>query len=372
MTPTLSQRTPAGPPPAAPPAPVIIAAELPASQVTLISVAVVLLRHRWLIILSSLVGMIAMGLAAYSPNPKYTASATFTPRSRNAGGAGSAILQQLGLGGGGNAGYYLDLIRSREILGPIVESKVPYSTPDSSIATKRLIDLYDIEDKRPLYARAEAVERLSKQMQTSTQTNGMMKLTLTTENPVLSTQLTARILDQLNEFNLKSRQQQASTERQFIENQVAEAAQRLRLAEDQLQAFLNVNRNFTQTSYLSFEWDRLKRQVGMRQDLYTSLAKSLDDARIEEVRNSPVLTVIEPPAVPLFPDRATWPGRAVLGLMLGLLVGVMLAFIRSYFMRQRESETTESDELEALKREARDDLKHFWRPIGRILATGRT
>lgn len=340
-------------------------------EVSLISVAVVLLRHRWLIIISALLASFLFGLSGYSSRPLYTATATFTPRARSAASAGTAILQELGLGGGSNTAYYTDLIQSREILGPVVESRFSFRAPTGTV-TQSLIGIYGIKDKRPRYAKAEAIERLSSNMVSASQINGMMKLSVTSEDPALSATLASRILQQLNRFNLANRQQQATSEREFIESQVAEASQRLRNAEDQLQTFLSENRNFTQASSVAFELDRLRRAVTMRQELYTSLAKSLDEARIEEVRDSPVLTVIEPAEPPLLPDRPEWPGRAILGLFVGFLIGSLIAFVHSYFARQRENETSESEELDALKRQTLDDLKHFWRPLGRILSTGRT
>lgn len=347
------------------------AGDSPEREVSLISVAVVLLRHRWLIIISALLSSFLFGLSGFSSKPLYTATATFTPRARSAASAGSAILQELGLGGGSSTAYYTDLIKSREILGPVVESKFSYPTPVGTV-TKSLIGIYNITDKRPRYARAEAIERLGSNMVAAAQLNGMMKLSVTSENPSLSATLAGRILRQLNQFNLATRQEQATSERQFIETQVFEASQRLRTAEDQLQTFLSENRNFSQASSLSFELDRLRRNVGMRQELYTSLAKSLDEARIEEVRDSPVLTVIEPAEPPLLADKPSWPGRAILGVLTGLLLGSLIAFVHSYFARQREEETSESEELDILKRQTVDDLKHFWRPLGRILSTGRT
>lgn len=370
MTPTLPTRNISSITPGAAEQPTVIV-ETAEREVSLISVAVVLLRHRWLIIIVALLSAVLFGVSGYSSKPLYTATATFTPRARSGGGAGNAILQELGLGGSSNTAYYTDLIKSREILGPVVDSKFTLSTPSGRV-TKSLIQVYGIKDSRPRYAKAEAIERLGNDMVATSQINGMMKLSVTSEDPALSATLADRILRQLNQFNLATRQEQATSERQFIETQVSDASQRLRLAEDQLQTYLSENRNFSQSSAVAFELDRLRRAVTMRQELYTSLAKSLDEARIEEVRDSPVLTVIEPAEPPLLADRPVWPRRAIVGLLVGMLLGSLVAFIHSYFARQRENETTESEELDLLKRETVDDLKHFWRPLTRILSTGRT
>ncbi len=44
-----------------------------------------------------------------------------------------------------------------------------------------------------------------------------------------------------------------------------------------------------------FEHDRLERPVSMRQELVTAMAQAYEQARVDEVRNTPVITVIDQP-----------------------------------------------------------------------------
>jgi uncharacterized protein involved in exopolysaccharide biosynthesis len=371
MTPTLPHRNvPAVTPPLAP-EPVLMPADPESTDVSILTIAIVLLRHRWVWICSAILFAVVFGFANYTPIQTYSSTATFTPRQRPQASAGSAILSQLGLGGGSsNSAYYLELIKSREILGPVVESTYTVRTP-TGIVTGRLIDIYHVQHPNPRQARASAISILNFNAKASSQPTGMMKLSVTSPYPELSAAVATRILDELNRFNLNTRRVQASGERLFIEMQLSEAADRLREAEQELQAFTSQNRMLSAYSEGMLVYERLKRRVGMRQDLYTSLAKQLDEARIEEVRDSPVLTIIEPPEVPLGPNAPIWPTKAILGAIIGLMVGIFISFVHAYFVRHRDEETNEYEELAELKKRTADDLKHFWRPIGRILSTGR-
>lgn len=352
--------------------PLVTANPTDTPEVSLITVVVVLLRHRWLIVLMGLLFFIMFSFQNYNPVPSYTATATFTPRQRSQISSSSAILQQLGLGGGSSGGsaYYLELIRSREILGPVVEARYSFKEGNRTISGT-LIELYGIRDPRPRYARANAIRILASHMRTTSSSTGMMQLSVTEGSPGLAPLLVERVLQELNRFNLESRQKEASGERRFIENQMEEAGIRLRIMEDMLQRFLSENQNFSEISPLSFEWDRLKRQVAMRQEMYTAFAKQLDQARIEEVRDSPVLSVLEPAEIPLGPDPAVWRQKALLGAGFGMMLGILISFIHAYFVRRKEEETDEYEELTHLKKQVKDDIKHIWRPVGRILATGR-
>ena len=76
----------------------------------------------------------------------------------------------------------------------------------------------------------------------------------------------------------------------------------LAFAEDSLKAFMFENRQFSNSPQLVFEEDRLQRQVSMRQDLVSAIAQAYEQARIEEVRNLPVITVIDHPEPPALAD----------------------------------------------------------------------
>ncbi len=175
------------------------------------------------------------------------------------------------------------------------------------------------------------------------------------------------MLDEVNLFNLNRRQGEASAQRVFIEKRVADAQSELRQAEENLQSFLTLNREFRSPS-LQLEFDRLNRVVTMRQQLYTSLAQAYETAKIEEVRDLPVITVIEPPELPIEPTAHGGTRRTLLGLLIGGLAGVLLAFARDRMATNRERQTDDFVEFEALRRDALSDLTHPWRPLRRAFS----
>ena len=121
------------------------------------------------------------------------------------------------------------------------------------------------------------------------------------------------MLDLLDSFNLETRQPQAASERRFVEERLGQAKDELLDAEDRLLTFLNQNREFQNSSQLSFEHDRLLREVRLRQDVVTSLTESHEQARIEEVRNTPVITIVQAPELPALPtDEGWWRGASSL------------------------------------------------------------
>ena len=129
------------------------------------------------------------------------------------------------------------------------------------------------------------------------QKTGVVELEVTAGNPGLAQEINQRLIDLVNEFNLRTRQSQAANERAFTERRLEEVRQELRATEDGLQSFLQRNRDYTNSPALTFQVERLQREVSMRQEVFTTLAQEFQQAKIEEVRDTPVITVVEAPSL---------------------------------------------------------------------------
>ncbi|HEV2642063.1 MAG TPA: GNVR domain-containing protein [Candidatus Elarobacter sp.] len=179
-----------------------------------------------------------------------------------------------------------------------------------------------------------------------------MALKVTTPHPELSQQLASRIVDELDSLNLRTQQGRATPERQFIEQRMAIAEGELHQAENRLAAFLESNRQFA-TPQLQLDRDRLNRDVAMRQQLYTALVEAYQRARIDEVRNMPAITVLEPAEQPYAPDSRRVVSTIVIGLAFGTVLGLFVAFARDSWKHLRlvverdESQRAAADDASA-------------------------
>jgi uncharacterized protein involved in exopolysaccharide biosynthesis len=200
---------------------------------------------------------------------------------------------------------------------------------------------------------------------------GTIIVNVTTGYPELSLQIMNYLLEQVNIYNLANRQKDAAAQREFVERQVAEKQAELRQAEDELKTFLERNRQYRTSPELSLEENRLERQVSMRQTLYTGLLSSYESARIEEVKDLPVITIIEQPEMPVEPNPRGTVKKTILGFIVGMLLGCLIAFPADRIARKREAQTDDFLEFAALKRAAIGDLTHPWRPVQRVIQSRR-
>jgi uncharacterized protein involved in exopolysaccharide biosynthesis len=261
--------------------------------------------------------------------------------------------------------FYAALLQSREILGAAVDTRYQFPA-DSGLATATLVEVYRPWGKTAALRREAAIKKLREHMDVTTdRRTGVVQLTVTTPSAVLSAGVVQRLLDLLNEFNLQTRQSTAASERRFTEERFKQAGEDLHHAEDELAAFLKRNRDYRSSPDLTFEQERLARAVTMCQTLFTSLAQAYEQARIEEVRDTPVITIVEHPFVPVRPDPRQLLLKAFGALVGGLLVGMVIALVRDLRNRAKQGPAGELAEFVALTGEMVQDLAHPIKSIRR-------
>lgn len=345
-------------------------------EISVVSVLNVILRHRVLIVALMLLFGFISGLKSITSAKHYTVESQFLVKGARSPGQLGGIAATLGIAlGGGDAGqspaFYLDLLEGKGILWPVAQKTYTVKT-DTGVVTGNLIKIFNIKERRPEVARIKAIEALKGAVSsTASVKTGVITMLVHAARPDLAVQISANLLDQINLYNLNRRQQQAAGEREFVQRQVDEKRQELRQAEGELRDFLEANRMYAQSPELILERTRLQRQVDMRNMLYTSMLQSYENARIDEMRDLPVISIIEPPEMPIQPDARGGVKKTLIGLAIGLVLGIILAFFREKMAANREAQTDEFVEFSQLKKAAVGDLTHPWRPIARAFRPRR-
>ena len=329
-----------------------------------------MLRRSWLIVLSTFAVGFLVGLISLMARRSYTSSATFIPQSTGGQSSLGGLAAQLGVvlpsaDANQSPEFYAELLKSRRILEGVVDTR--YSTPTDSIGL--LTTVLKSSGRTPAIKREKAIKRLRELTSTTVSRNtGIVRLAVTMNDAQLAQRITSRYLELLVEFNMMVRQSQGAAQREFTGNRVAEVEVDLKRAEDSLQTFLQHNRDYRNSPELIFQSDRLRRDITMRQQVYTALMQSYEQAKIEEVRDTPVITIIATPEVPVRPDRRRIILKTILGLVLGGMLGVGLAFWREFVERTSGIEDTDLQEFVRLRSAVLYDVRHPLRTLRRGLA----
>ena len=337
-----------------------------------------LLRNRKSIVVWALVcGIVAGVLTALLRG--YTAEASFAPQTSGISASSlSGLAAQFGvnlssLNGGPSLDFFADVAQSRQLLTTAALTTYRFSTKRGGTDTLSgtLVELYNKGGKNPEERLQRTVKALDKDVSVvKDEDGGIVTIEVHEKWPLLAEQVVRRLLFLVNDFNLNSQQSQAAAERVFVEGRVDEVHAELDSAENAQRQFSEDNRTYLNSPRLTVEAARLQRRVDFLQQLYLTLSQAYEQARINEVRNTPVITIVDQPEG----SAKHTTGLAlngVVGMLFGAVVGFVIGFIRDYGQKQRAAQAPAFEEYLSLRRDLTDDLTAVPRRI-RALLTRQT
>jgi len=255
-----------------------------------------------------LVTFVVASAFTFVVRPRFEARAAFVPDGGQSSGLPTGLLSLVGQFGlpSGSFGaatpqFYVDLIKSRVIIRGLLNVRLVTNT-----GTARVFDLMDVHEPDSALHQEMAEEKLRKRVTVSfDRVTRRVDVAVWMENPQLAQAITDSLLMLVDAFDRDVRRSRAGNRRMFVEVQSARAADSLRAAESEMQAFLERNRTIG-SPQLEFQRDRLARAISLRQEIFLALAREAEQSRVEEVDNRPVITIIDEPVAPA---RRFWPLR---------------------------------------------------------------
>jgi uncharacterized protein involved in exopolysaccharide biosynthesis len=317
------------------------AAPIEPTDVTLGDLLGVVVGYRWLVLsLPVLIATITIGITLSTPQ-QWSASAMFVPQARSSVGGGlSGLAAQFGVSvPGGDPSqspvFYQEVVRSRAVLSAVVDSTI--LTERGTGARRVIADIFGVEPAEPAVRRDAAITVLNRQLDVGLAVkSGIIRVTVHAPSAEAAYVIADRLLAELIRFNLRTRQTQASAERRFTEGRLADAHADLRRAEEVLRRFTEGNRSITSPT-LAVERERLAREVTLRQEVYSSLQQAFERARIDEVRDTPMISVLEQPERPVRADSRGLAAKTIGSLLGGGVLAVMIALLLHAARRAREA-----------------------------------
>lgn len=298
--------------------------------------------------------ILALGWLVVTPRT-YTVRSQLSPvdGGQQAAGRLGLLAAQFGVAGMMPAGgvspdYLVDVILSREMIAALVDhqytavmpSRLPFGLGGGRQLTGSLLLFYDLDttEAKLDVSREMAIEALREDLSARSRLeSGVVSVSVRTRSPDLSVAVLQLLIDRLEEFNHSVRQSQARAEREFVEARLESAGNELTAAEQELARFLEHNRSFDGSPALRFKYESLMREVSLRHEVVRTLAQANEQARIEEVRATPVVTIVSAPEAPALPDRRYGALKLIAALVVGLVVGLTSSLVSSLLEKERQS-----------------------------------
>lgn len=342
----------------------------PAGRVTYIALASLLLRHRRRIVLTGSIVALATGVATLLSPRTWTATSMFTTQSRRMPSGLSGIAAQIGIAipnleSSQSPQFFEAVLRTRDVLDAVILRTYNMGPDSGASATGTLVDYYKLKGESPDRLLASAERKVLAALRTVfNPKTGVVAVSFTARSGEMAAAVNQAFIDRLDEFNTKTRQSQATAERQFTERRLAEVAVELRETEGRLVGFLQANRVVRPESQLGVEEQRLRRELLLRQQVYTQLAQAYENAKLEEIRDMPAVTLVERPKAPLLPDRRGLLSKTLLAFLLGMLLASVVLIVNLAVRGTAAEHPAEYDEFLRLRADALRDVRRPWQLLG--------
>ncbi len=326
----------------------------PASSPSLLQLVAEIVSRWRLIAGCALVAAVVAAAWSLLQPPSYRASGTFALEEVTMPDAGGLALLAGQLGGLANGGrslqFHAQLLRGPTLLRQLASDS--FADPGAPEARRPLVELLDIDGETAEERQHAAVQYLSEEAIATSidDQSGTITFDVNLPDADLAAAVAHRLFDRLVQYNLETRNSAASERLRFAERELARTRGDLLASENVLRDFLQANRGGLESPRLALKRGQLQRQVSVLGDVYTQLAAEVQQARIDEVRDTPVLTLVETPTAPLRRESPRRTRMTLVGLVLGGAAGIAWVVLSGVGRRLRELDPV-----------AYDRLRHPWR-----------
>ena len=228
-----------------------------------------------------------------------------------------------------------DVVKSRLIASKAVNQKWKIKS-GKSIDLIKLWNLNTLswysslykDDIDSLVVIEKAIKRFNNHVRVSEdRISGLITISTTFQDPIIAASVANFIGNQVELYIQKENSAQSTKEKLFISGRLSIVKKELENSELELKDFKERNRGYEDSPELFMIYSQLYREVEAKKEVYLTLQQQLELARIEEVKQSPILHILDH-AVP--PIRKSFPNRGLF-LIISALLGLILSCLRTIF-----------------------------------------
>src|ERR1035437_3103854 len=212
--------------------------------------------------------------------------------------SGLASLAGVNVGSGAPTEIYQNLLQSESVIAPVIYDRYLTKEYPDSVNLIRYFEI-DTKDKNPEIQKRKrflAVDDLLTKTLISTDLDKMTKILtikVTMPEAQLSADVVNKLAESLDQYIRTNRKSYAGEQRYYLEKRVDQIKDSLSICENKLRDFREQNRMIVQSPNLLLEQGRLTRNVEIFQTVYIELTKQLELAKIDEIKDTPILNLKE-------------------------------------------------------------------------------
>ena len=331
--------------------------------ISLLDILLVLAKHIKLIIVTPTIFCIfTIIYVLFIADPTYVSKATFM-----SSGSSDNQSQMMGLasqfgiampmGDSSPKWSYEEVVKSRTMAKSLLVHR--FDTEEFG-PQKELLQIVTYGNEKPVYGidtlLIQGIESVAGMIEV-TKTSSLFELEISASEPQLAADLAYAVMEELDKHQREYNAKKTTETRQFIEERLLATESELEKAEEALKLFRERNRSIFESPQLQLEQERLGRDVAVLISVFTTLKQQLETAKIEEVKESDYVIILDTPDIPLYPDKPKKKRMVILAGILGIGLGMILAFIKEFVRNRNEEEREKLSEVKSLIIKNISDIK---------------
>jgi len=225
---------------------------------------------------------------------------------------------------------YPEIIKSRTLAREMLNRK--FDTKKYGLQ-KPLLQILTYGDNKPKDSQDVLIKKGVKAligMINIKQSGSLYILTISAFEPFFARDLANALIEELDSHQRKYNKKKTSETRKFIEERISAARVELERAEEVLKVFSDRNRRIENSPALQLERQRLAREVSVLTGVFTTLKQQLETAKIEEVKESDYVVVLDHPEAPLLRSKPRRKFTVIIAGLFGIVFGILMGFIKEF------------------------------------------
>ena len=294
-------------------------------------IRLLLSKKKFIIIVTAVITVGAIIVSLILPETFKSTSVILpeTDKTKLAGLGGLADLASMaGVGPGETSPVklYPTILKSETVLKSVIYKK--YHTK-KSIDSVNLIEFWDIQAKTPELAYETALKALREGLDVSMEAKtSIIYITFESRDAQLSADVINGVTSGLDGFMRTKRTTNATKQRQWIEARLGDVKQDLAISENRVKDFREKNRIVSNSPLLVLEQDRLLRDVQINATLFAELKKQFELIKIEEIKNTPIVNVMDPAVPAAMKDKPRRSSIVITSFFFALLGASCWTYVR--------------------------------------------
>jgi len=324
--------------------------------ISLMDIMLTLARHLKVIIITpTILCTLTIIYVLFFAKPVYTSTAKIMSSSSGGGVSQAAgLAAQFGIaiptGQSESKWVYPEIIKSRTLARAVLKQK--FDTNEFG-KQKSLLQILTYGNNEPEFnldtLEIMAVNNYLAMIEVSEDIKtAILTLSINALEPSLAAEINKVLIEELDAHQRKYNKAKTSDTKQFIEERIIDIEKELMAAEEDLKVFMDRNRRIENSPALQLEQQRLGREVTVLTGVFTTLKQQLETTKIEEVKESDYVVVLDPPEVPLQRSKPNKKLMVILAGFLGVGLGIIFAFIREFATNSEKEEKDKMSEAKAL------------------------